>query len=138
MSVSRVLPAILSDRLAETRDFYVHLLGFQIAFESDFFIELVSPTHPGAQLGIWLRDHDTVPMQFRHAPAGVVVSFGTDDLEGAYREAQRRNLNIVQPIRTEEYGQRHFMTTDPNGLLIDVTSPIPMSQEFVARHGLKP
>ena len=36
MSVSRVLPAILSDRLAETRDFYVHLLGFQIAFESDF------------------------------------------------------------------------------------------------------
>ena len=77
-------------------------------------------------------------MQFRHAPAGVVVSFGTDDLEGAYREAQRRNLNIVQPIRTEEYGQRHFMTTDPNGLLIDVTSPIPMSQEFVARHGLKP
>jgi catechol 2,3-dioxygenase-like lactoylglutathione lyase family enzyme len=70
MPVSRVLTAILSDRLADTRDFYVHLLGFKVAFDSDFFIELVSPSNSSAQLGIWRRDHDLVPEEFRHMPRG--------------------------------------------------------------------
>ncbi len=136
MPVSRVLAAILSDRIAETRDFYVRLLDFRVSFESDFFIELESPSNPSAQLGIWRRDHELVPRNFQDAPRGVVLSFGVDDVDAVHLEAETRGLEIVQPLRNESYGQRHFMIVDPNGLLLDVTSPIPMSQEFMATHGL--
>jgi catechol 2,3-dioxygenase-like lactoylglutathione lyase family enzyme len=136
MPVSRVLAAILSDRIADTRDFYVRLLDFKVAFESDFFIELESPSSPSARLGIWQRDHELVPKNFQHAPSGVVLSFGVDDVDAVHLDAERRGLEIVQPLRNESYGQRHFMTVDPNGLLLDVTSPIPMSHEFIATHGL--
>jgi hypothetical protein len=104
--------------------------------DSDFFIELVSPSNSSAQLGIWRRDHDLVPEEFRHMPRGVVVSFAVDDVDAVLLEAERRGLKIVQSLRNESYGQRHFMTVDPNGLLLDVTSPIPMSQDFMATHGL--
>jgi hypothetical protein len=119
MPVSRGLTAILSDRLADTRDFYVHLLGFKVAFDSDFFIELVSLSNSSAQLGIWRRDHDLVPEKFRHMDAVLL-------------EVERRGLKIAQSLRNESYGQRHFMTVDPKELLLDVTSPIPMSQDFMA------
>ena len=32
----------------------------------------------------------------------------------------------------ERFGQRHFITADPNGVLIDVVTPIPPSPEFAA------
>jgi hypothetical protein len=34
------------------------------------------------------------------------------------------------PLRDEDFGQRHFITADPNGVLIDVIKPIPPSAEF--------
>ena len=136
MPVSRVLTAILSDRLAETRDFYVRLLGFKVTFDSDFFIELVSTANSYAQLGIWRRDHDLVPENFRERPQGIVISFAVDDVDAILLVAEGSRLKIVQAMRNESYGQRHFMTVDPNGLLLDVTSPIPMSQEFMATHSV--
>ncbi len=37
-------------------------------------------------------------------------------------------------LRSEELGQRHFITADPNGVLIDVIKPIPPSAEFLAHY----
>lgn len=33
----------------------------------------------------------------------------------------------------EPFGQRHFITKDPNGVLIDVIKPIRPSEEFLAQ-----
>jgi catechol 2,3-dioxygenase-like lactoylglutathione lyase family enzyme len=136
MSVSKLLAAILSDRLADTKDFYISLLGFKVVFASDFFIELVSSTNSAVGLGIWRRDHELVPQDFQHQPQGVVLSFAVEDADVAYVKAEQLGLKIVQSLRNESYGQRHFMTVDPNGLLLDVTSPIAMSAEFMTIHGL--
>lgn len=35
-------------------------------------------------------------------------------------------------LRDEDFGQRHFITRDPNGVLIDVIKPIPPSADFAA------
>ncbi len=42
-TISRVFANILSDKLPETRDFYTGLLGFQVAYDSDWFIYLWAP-----------------------------------------------------------------------------------------------
>jgi len=39
-----------------------------------------------------------------------------------------------QCCRDEDFGQRHFITADPNGVLIDIIKPIPPSAEFLKQY----
>jgi uncharacterized glyoxalase superfamily protein PhnB len=40
-----------------------------------------------------------------------------------YEKALAMGLNIVQEPKNEFYGQRRFLTIDPNGCLIDICTP---------------
>ncbi len=41
---------------------------------------------------------------------------------------------MLIPLRDEAFGQRHFITRDPNGVLIDIIKPIPPSAEFAQQY----
>ena len=47
---------------------------------------------------------------------------------------QAAGLPILRTLRDEPFGQRHFITADPNGVLIDVIKPIPPSEEFLSQY----
>ena len=47
-----------------------------------------------------------------------------------YAKAKAAGLPSLIPLRDEAFGQRHFITADPNDVLIDVIKPIPPSAEF--------
>jgi uncharacterized glyoxalase superfamily protein PhnB len=51
------------------------------------------------------------------------VTFVVDDVEAAFQTAKAMGLVILQPPRNEFYGQRRFLTRDPDGCLIDICSP---------------
>ena len=123
MSVRRLLSNISSDRLQESRDFYADLLGMEVAFESDWYIRLHSPTNPGLELGIIQRDHPLLPADWRAAPVGMYLTFVVDNVDDIHARAVVRGLPIVQPPRDEFYGQRRFLTRDPDGTLVDISSP---------------
>ncbi|MER9759563.1 VOC family protein [Mesorhizobium sp. M0138] len=60
----------------------------------------------------------------------------TGDVAGTkafYERIVAAGLPILCPLRDELFGQRHFITRDPNGVLIDVIKPIPLSPEFQAQ-----
>jgi hypothetical protein len=60
MNVTRLLPNICTDRMAETREFYVDLLGFVVRFEHlGWYIQVSSATYPQLQIGIVRRDHES-------------------------------------------------------------------------------
>jgi hypothetical protein len=51
------------------------------------------------------------------------------------RHDPRVNLAILdKSLRDEAFGQRHFITRDPNGVLIDVIRPIPPDADFAAQY----
>jgi catechol 2,3-dioxygenase-like lactoylglutathione lyase family enzyme len=52
MSIRRVVLNVASDRLDASRDFYVGLLGFQVAMDLGWILTLVSPSNPTAQLSV--------------------------------------------------------------------------------------
>ena len=106
MSVRRLLSNISSDRLQESRDFYADLLGMEVAFESDWYIRLHSPTNPGLELGIIQRDHPLLPADWRAVPVGMYLTFVVDNVDDIHARAVVRGLPIVQPPRDEFYGQR--------------------------------
>lgn len=130
--ISRTFPNILSDRLAETRDFYCQLLGFTLRFDSDWFVNVASATEPRCELGIWRRDHELIPETHRAAPQGMILTVVVDDVDAIHAEAVRRGVAVVAPPRNLFYGQRSCLLVDPNGLLLDVSTPGEMSPEFAA------
>ncbi len=123
MAFTRLLTNLCSDRLGESRDFYVSLLGFKVNYDSDWYVQLRSPTHPQLELGIIARSSELVPEPFQQAPAGIYLTFVVPDVDAVYAKALGLGLSIHQEPRNEFYGQRRFLTVDPNGCLIDICSP---------------
>jgi catechol 2,3-dioxygenase-like lactoylglutathione lyase family enzyme len=135
MNVNAVFPVVMTERLAESRDFYAELLGLRLAFESDWYVQLLSPATPAAQLGLVESGHDSVPTVFRQAAAGVLVTVEVEDVDAVHERAQAAGLPMELSLRDEEWGQRHFITRDPNGLAVDVVQVIPVSSdEFAAQY----
>ena len=132
--MNALYPAILSGCVAATRDFYVSLLGLRVDFDSDWAVYLSAPTDDALKLAIVDRGHDSVPEPFRAAAAGVLISVEVDDVDKTWARAVGLGAPVRQPLRDEPFGQRHFMVSDPNGLLVDVITTIPFSDDFMAEH----
>jgi predicted enzyme related to lactoylglutathione lyase len=124
MSFSRILTNICSDKLPESRDFYVALLDCKVNYDSDWYVQLASPAQPGLEFGIIRRDHELVPSHYQTQPSGVYLTFVVANVDQVYEKAVAAGLSILQPPQDEFYGQRRFLTVDPNGCLVDVSSPV--------------
>ena len=123
MTIRRILTNICADDLAASRDFYVQLLGFEINYDSDWYVQLRGPKPENLELGIIKRTHELVPKAFQTAPSGMYVTFVVPYVDQVYERAQAMGARVIQPPRNEFYGQRRFLVLDPAGCLIDVCSP---------------
>ncbi|MFC5137694.1 VOC family protein [Actinomycetospora rhizophila] len=133
MAMRRSFPTVLSDRLPETRDFYVALLGFRVAFDSDWYVALSRTDGDDVhELAIWAVGHELVPPPYRADPAGVILTFVVDDVDAVHAEARRLRLPLVAPPRDLFHGRRQMLVTDPNGMLVEISSPSTPSPAFTA------
>jgi uncharacterized glyoxalase superfamily protein PhnB len=81
------------------------------------------PTNHELEFGIIARTDELVPASFQNAPTGMYVTFVVPDVDAVYFKAKALGLAIAQEPKNEFYGQRRFLTVDPNGCLIDICSP---------------
>ena len=58
----------------------------------------------------------------RTATEDSAISFCTDDIDGAYAEAQKLGYDIVHPLTTEAWGPRRFFVRAPDGNVINIAS----------------
>jgi uncharacterized glyoxalase superfamily protein PhnB len=112
VSVTRAVPNIKSDRPAETRDFFVNLLGFDVAMDLGWVVTVASPENPTAQVTIIGNDD----------PAAPGISVGVADVDAVHAEAVSRGFEIVYPLRDEEWGVRRFMLREPSGTVVNVVA----------------
>ncbi len=112
MTISRAVPNIKSERPAETRDFFVELLGFEVAMDLGWIVTVASPTNPAVQVSIVGNDDLAAPG----------ISVGVDDVDAAHAKAVERGFEIVYPLRDEEWGVRRFMLREPSGTVVNVVS----------------
>lgn len=123
IAVTRLLPNICTDRMEETRDFYMRLLGFVVGFEHQgWYIQMASPANPQLQLGIMRRDHEFTPESFQHPAQGVIISVQVEDVDVAYADVRKRGFGVAHELCDESFGMRRFMVADPNGLLVNLFS----------------
>jgi len=119
----RILTNICSDDLQKSKKFYIDLLGFDVKFDSDWYVQLCSPDNSEIEYGIVKRDHELVPREYQNKPNGMYVTFVVPDVDVTYKKALEMGIPILQEPRNEFYGQRRFLSQDPDGCLIDVCSP---------------
>jgi catechol 2,3-dioxygenase-like lactoylglutathione lyase family enzyme len=51
---------------------------------------------------------------------GLLVVFVVEDVDREYARLQAEGVPITTPIETEEWGERYFQVTDPNGVTIQL------------------
>ena len=119
----RILTNIGSDDLSASKDFYVELLGFNVKYDSDWYVQLCSPENSEIEYRIIKRNHELMPSEYQKLPNGMYVTFVVPDVDVIYKKALEMHISIIQEPRNEFYGQRRFLTKDPNGCLIDICSP---------------
>jgi predicted enzyme related to lactoylglutathione lyase len=126
MTISRAVPNIKSERPAETRAFFVELLGFEVAMDMGWVVTLVSPTNPSVQVTIVANDDMAAPG----------ISVGVADVDAVQAKAVEQGFEIVYPLRDEEWGVRRFMLREPSGTLVNVVShrtELPPADELQSR-----
>jgi catechol 2,3-dioxygenase-like lactoylglutathione lyase family enzyme len=112
MSVKRIVPDIKSKHLDASRQFYVDVLGLEVAMDMGFIVTLVSPSNPTAQVSL-MRDDDSSTI-LPH------MSIEVADVDDVHSRAVSQGLSIVYPLTNEPWGVRRFFVTDPNGIVINV------------------
>lgn len=133
-TTTSVFPTICADDVAATRDFYVDVVGFDVVFDSGWYVQLQAGADERTQIGIVERTHASVPEAFRLRPAGVLVSIEVDDVDAVHARVVAAGLDRPLSLRDEDFGQRHFMTVDPAGTLVDVITPIAPTEEYAAAY----
>jgi uncharacterized glyoxalase superfamily protein PhnB len=132
MKPNSYYPVILSGDVSGTAAFYIRHFGFRALFEADWYAHLQSVTKPSANLGIVHGNHPTVPSSRRGRITGLLLNFEVDDVDAEYNRLKAEGLPMLLNLRSEDFGQRHFITEDPNGVMIDVIKLIPPTAEFAA------
>ena len=112
VTISRAVPNISSDQPAETREFFVGLLGFDVAMDLGWVVTLASPANPTAQVTIIGNDDPSAPG----------ISIGVDDVDAVHARALDLGLEIAYPLRDEEWGVRRFMLREPGGTTVNIVS----------------
>lgn len=134
MKTTSYYPVIATDRVAETADFYRGHFRFAAAFEADWYVHLRSTEDENVNLAILDCRHDSVPEEGRRPVQGLLLNFEVEDVDAEYARLAAAGLPILLALRDEPWGQRHFITRDPSGVMIDVIKVIPVSPEFAEQY----
>jgi len=135
MRTTSYYPVLMTKDVAGTAAFYARHFGFAPVFTADWYVHLQSVQDPQVNLAILDASHDTIPAQGRgRTAAGMLLNFEVDDVDAVHARLSGAGLPILLPLRDEAFGQRHFITADPNGVMLDIITPIAPSAEFAAQY----
>jgi Uncharacterized protein conserved in bacteria len=132
MQTSSLYPLLQVGDVEAAARFYETTLGFTRIFSSDWYVQLRASSEHPFEIALIEQDHDSIPEPARGPSKNVILSFYVDDAAAEYERLSRTGLAIAQPLRDEVFGQRHFIAADPNGILIDIITPIEPDPEWLA------
>jgi len=101
--------------MAAALDFYTTKLDFRVTFQN------------GAVYSIVTRDGIAIALALHHSGAHPNPGSGYIKLEGIealHAELLGKGVAMTHPLKTESYGMREFMITDPDGNTLNFGEPV--------------
>ncbi|MDU2065048.1 MAG: VOC family protein [Sporomusaceae bacterium] len=129
MKMKRVDTTISTEKLTESKEFYMKHFDFRLVYESDWYVELVSKELPSVGISFTLPEREE-GMYFNGK--GLVLSFQVDDVDAEYKRLEEEGLHIYQKLQNKQWGERSFVVLDPNGVLVYIYTLIPATPEYQA------
>ncbi len=133
MHISSTYPVLCVDNVRETAAFYQAHFDFKLVFENEWYVHLTNKNQGEINLAIMRWDHESIPVGHRKTIRGVLINFEVEDARALYAQHRDAGLTILQPLRDDPTGQRHYILKDPSGTLVDVITMIESSDEFKAQ-----
>jgi uncharacterized glyoxalase superfamily protein PhnB len=134
--INSLYPVLMVEDVAKMSAFYQEVLEMELTFASDWYVSLKKTTETGLfQLALLQSDHATIPQGFREPSQGVLINYEIEDVDALHqRLVSEKGLPVHLELRDEDWGQRHFITADPEGNLLDCIQLIEPSAEFLAQY----
>lgn len=132
MKSTQYYPVLMAGDVPAAAGWFKTHFGFAPMFETDWYVHLQMPEDPSVNLAILGGDHATIPEQGRGRAAGVLLNFEVEDVDAEHDRLLAEGLTPILSLRSEDFGQRHFILQGPEGVLIDIITPIAPTAEFAA------
>lgn len=113
---------IITEKLLESKEFFQKWLGWQVKFESEWFLLLSHPEKEDREIAFMLPNQAVVRKSYFQRPyggEGIWLIIESEDIESLYENFVHAGAPIDLPITKEEWGDIHFTMVDPNGIGLD-------------------
>ena len=126
MIANTLSPCIATEKVEESRDFYVKHFGAKVTFDCGWYVNM--------QIG-----KETSELQFMAPrepgppacnPAGLMYNFSVDDVDAEHARLAAAGLTPIMPLEDHPWGDRGFAILDPNGVMLYIFSPREPEEEF--------
>ncbi|THB80026.1 MAG: glyoxalase/bleomycin resistance/extradiol dioxygenase family protein [Desulfobacteraceae bacterium] len=134
MKINSLYPVIGTKNIESSRAFYAEHFDMETTFDSDWYASMKTKGDSGFELAFLDYTHPSVPVAFQVEGKGVLINIEVADVDQVYDRLGNKGVEMVLDIRSEEWGQRHFIIQDPNGILVDVIQNIEASGEYAAQY----
>lgn len=113
-------PLIVTTQKNACRDFWVQHLGFQVGFDSQWFLWLAA-VDGSASIAFMTPDHPSAPPgPDLFSGQGLCFELQVDDVDRAHALYAATGGTVVYALTDEAFGQRRFGFFDPSGLWVDM------------------
>lgn len=117
---NKLYPAIITDKLEETKRFYAERAGFRVVHDRPMYLQVAYGEGDGPELA-FMRS-DAFP-DGKARPTfdgkGLIVSIPTPDADAKHAALRAAKVEVLSGPEDRPWGWRSFMVADPNGLLLD-------------------
>lgn len=119
----RVLFNVLCKDMATSVRFYKELANFQEIYSSDWYVVLTAPDVAGLELGLIDQVSEFTPRHAWGMHEGTFLTLVVDDVFAAVDRARELGVEVIEDPVALDYGQTRALIRDPNGLVIDLSTP---------------
>ena len=120
MQVTTAAVSLTVDDVAASSAFLRTHFGFREELAAPGFSSLTRDD-TGMNVVFLQRGLQVLPEHLRdQRAAGVIVAFVVADLEAEEARLRAAGVPITLPLREEPWGERLFLVTDPNGVVIEL------------------
>jgi predicted enzyme related to lactoylglutathione lyase len=128
MSIEKIVPCVLTQRIAETRSFYLEHFELELTWDSEHYIGFRA-RDPRRPFEIAFR----IPHEGEKVyEGGLNYALQVPDVDAEHARLSRAGVKVVSAPRDNPWGDRAFVALDPNGVGLYVNQPIPIAPEMAA------
>ena len=126
MKIKSLSAAFTTDKVEESRDFYVKYFGAKVTFDCGWYVNLQF----GSESSTLQFMSPQQPEQQLSKSAGLMYNFAVADVDAEHRRLTDAGLGVIVPLEDHPWGDRGFAIQDPNGISLYIYSDRGPSEEF--------